>query len=103
MKRKKAAFHFWSFTGWRNLLMPKETSYEHSILLECSWDWKMKLYIQHERVDWQDPNLFSNMQAIRKGKNNENVNANLVSRAFSLLTFTSFNVKEKEPQEMKLP
>ena len=46
-------------------------------------------------VDWQDLNLFSNMQAIRKGKNNENVNANLVSTAFSLLTFTSFNVKKK--------
>ena len=55
----------------------------------------MAIYIRHERVDWQDPNLFRNMQATRKGKNNENVNANLVSRAFSLLTFTSFNVKTK--------
>ena len=35
------------------------------------------------------------MQAIRMGKNNENVNANLISRAFSLLTFTSFHVKKK--------
>ena len=35
------------------------------------------------------------MQAIRKGKNNENVNANLVS----LLTFTSFNVKKKRSPE----
>ena len=52
-------------------------------------------YIRHERVDWQDPNLFSNMQAIRKGKNNENVTANLVS----LLTFTSFNVKKKRSPE----
>ena len=55
----------------------------------------MALYILHERVDWQDPNLSSNMQAIRKEKNNESVNAKLVSRAFSLLTFTSFNVKKK--------
>ena len=55
----------------------------------------MALYIWHERVNWQDPNLFSNMQAIRKGKNNENVNANLVS----LLTFTSFNVKKKRSPE----
>ena len=55
----------------------------------------MALYIWPGRVDWQDPNLFSNMQAIRKGKNNENVNANLISRAFSLLTFRSFNVKKK--------
>ena len=46
-------------------------------------------------VDWQDLNLFSNMQAIRKGKNNANVNANVVSRAFSLLAFTIFNVKKK--------
>ena len=35
------------------------------------------------------------MQAIRKGKNNANVNANVVSRAFSLLAFTIFNVKKK--------
>ena len=45
----------------------------------------------------------SNMETIRKGKNNENVNANLVSGTFSLLTFTSFNIKKKRSQEMKLP
>ena len=55
----------------------------------------MALYIWHERADWKDTNLFSNMQAIRKGNNNKNVNAELISRAFSLLTFTSFNVKKK--------
>ena len=35
------------------------------------------------------------MKAIRKAKNNENMNASLVSWAFSLMTFTGFNVKKK--------
>ena len=106
MTRKKTAFHFWPFTGQRNRLMPKETkrpganfpliSTPHCLNAhEIENAHKMALYIWHERVNWQDPNLFSNMQAIRKGKNNENMNGNVISRAFSLLIFTSFNVKKK--------